>query len=98
MPILSFRIFYIGQALAVAQARSFRGAGRYRNLIIGGDEAEEDRFPYMVSLQDESTHYCGASLIAPDVVLTAGKSIFSLLSTRHIRRPNIMSQLCQSSL
>ncbi|KAL3777867.1 hypothetical protein ACHAW5_003393 [Stephanodiscus triporus] len=40
--------------------------------IIGGSEAVEDRYSYAVSLQDyNGGHYCGGSLIARDVVLTA---------------------------
>jgi len=38
--------------------------------IIGGDEATEDRFSYAVSLSDDWGHFCGGSLIAPDVVLS----------------------------
>jgi len=39
--------------------------------IIGGDDAPAGRYPYAVSLQDDLSHFCGGSLIAPDVVLTA---------------------------
>jgi trypsin len=39
--------------------------------IIGGDEAQSGRYSYTVSLQDKMGHFCGGSLIAPDVVLTA---------------------------
>ena len=39
--------------------------------IIGGSEANEDRYSYAVSLQDRIGHFCGGSLIAQDVVLTA---------------------------
>jgi len=42
-----------------------------RDRIIGGDEAVEGRYPYAVSLQDDISHYCGGSLIAPDIVLSA---------------------------
>ena len=42
------------------------------NHIIGGTEVREDRYPYMVSLQTIlGGHWCGGSLIARDVVLTA---------------------------
>mmetsp|Transcript_7700 Transcript_7700/g.15981 ORF Transcript_7700/g.15981 Transcript_7700/m.15981 type:complete len:656 (-) Transcript_7700:106-2073(-) len=39
--------------------------------IIGGSEAPSTRYPYAVSLQDRLGHFCGGSLIAPDLVLTA---------------------------
>jgi len=45
--------------------------------IIGGVEAEKGRYPYTVSIRepysgDYAPHSCGGSLIAPDIVLTAG--------------------------
>jgi len=39
--------------------------------IIGGDEVIEDSYGYSVSLVDRIGHFCGGSLIAKDVVLTA---------------------------
>ena len=39
--------------------------------IIGGDEATEDRYSYAVSLNDDWGHFCGGSMIARDVVLSA---------------------------
>lgn len=41
------------------------------NRIIGGKEAVARKFSYVVSLADDIGHFCGGSLIAPDVVLTA---------------------------
>lgn len=42
-----------------------------RPLIVGGVEAVPGEFPFIVSLRDSSGHFCGGSLILPDVVLTA---------------------------
>ena len=39
--------------------------------IINGQVASQDRYPYTVSLQDDIGHFCGGSLIAPDLVLSA---------------------------
>jgi len=39
--------------------------------IIGGYSAGTTRFKYIVSMKDRIGHFCGGSLIAPDVVLTA---------------------------
>merc|ERR1719291_1682117 len=39
--------------------------------IIGGKEAREGRYSYAVSLEDRDGQFCGGSLIAPDVVLSA---------------------------
>jgi secreted trypsin-like serine protease len=41
------------------------------NRIIGGSEADSNRHPYAVSIQDDIGHFCGGSLIASDMVLTA---------------------------
>lgn len=69
------RVFLFSQAFAVASAyKSIRGA-QQRELvntrIIGGSGATEGRYPYAVSLQDNIGHFCGGSLIAKDVVLSA---------------------------
>ncbi|MBI2519828.1 MAG: S1 family peptidase [Bdellovibrio sp.] len=43
--------------------------------LVGGEEASENEFPYILSLQginaDVSFHYCGASVIAPGLIMTA---------------------------
>jgi len=44
---------------------------RSRGLIINGVSAPEDRYPYSASLQYNSEHFCGGSLVAPDFVVTA---------------------------
>ena len=42
------------------------------NKIVNGEEADAFQTPWMVSLQDDTGfHFCGGSLIQPDVVLTA---------------------------
>ena len=57
--------------------------------IIGGQESTKGRFSYAVSLQDGVGHFCGGSLIGPDVVLTAahcvggGSNSFSVVVGRH---------------
>eukprot|EP00985_Skeletonema_marinoi_P019935 scaffold11609_cov121-Skeletonema_marinoi.AAC.2 len=57
--------------------------------IIGGDEAVENRYGYAVSLSDDWGHFCGGSLIARDVVLSAahcddqGKGNYNAVVGRH---------------
>eukprot|EP01026_Neomeris_dumetosa_P062363 TRINITY_DN59001_c0_g1_i3.p1 TRINITY_DN59001_c0_g1~~TRINITY_DN59001_c0_g1_i3.p1 ORF type:complete len:427 (-),score=11.53 TRINITY_DN59001_c0_g1_i3:862-2142(-) len=55
--------------------------------IIGGLDADPLRFPYLISLQSPNNrvglgcffHFCGASLIAPDFVLTAAHCIYDVV-------------------
>jgi len=44
-------------------------ARRRRQLIVGGQVAQPGKYPYFVSIDNGN---CGGSLIAPDIVLTAG--------------------------
>ncbi|XP_063231410.1 trypsin-like isoform X2 [Bacillus rossius redtenbacheri] len=39
--------------------------------IIGGEEAEDSQFPYIVSLRWQGSHFCGGSVISARHVLTA---------------------------
>ena len=39
--------------------------------IIGGDDAEEGESGYTVSLEDNFGHFCGGTLIRPDLVMSA---------------------------
>lgn len=52
-----------------------------RPWIIGGDDVAQERHPYLVSLQfkddmeQEGAHFCGGTLVAPSVVLTAAHCV-----------------------
>jgi trypsin len=69
----------ISQLLAaVSAAASLRGQddGRaFADRIIGGTQAVDGRYPYAVSLRDNLGHFCGGSLIAPNVVLSAAHCV-----------------------
>mmetsp|Transcript_24220 Transcript_24220/g.36830 ORF Transcript_24220/g.36830 Transcript_24220/m.36830 type:complete len:455 (-) Transcript_24220:111-1475(-) len=69
------RAFLFSQLCAATSSSvSLRGGNQERELntrIIGGDAAAEDQYSYAVSLQDSFGHFCGGSLIAPDIVLSA---------------------------
>jgi len=62
---------------AVATSMSLRGGSNNNDerelitRIINGSKATEGRYPYAVSIQDDLGHFCGGSLIARDVVLSA---------------------------
>ncbi|NBU72025.1 MAG: serine protease [Bacteroidetes bacterium] len=45
--------------------------------IVGGIEAGKNEFPFIVSLQMGTSHFCGGSLIAPKWVLTAAHCIYT---------------------
>lgn len=44
-------------------------------MIVGGYEAHPGQFPYQVSLQYKSSHFCGGSIIAAKFVVTAAHCI-----------------------
>lgn len=52
--------------------------------IVGGVEAKKGEFPFIVSLQTKS-HFCGGSLIASNVVLTAAHCIKDTYPIEEIR-------------
>ena len=86
------KAFLTSQLCTVAYSISLRGADSNERAlgtrIIGGDRATEDRYSYAVSLEDEVGHFCGGSLIAPDVVLTAshcaGKEYKAVIGRHHL--------------
>ena len=72
------RTFFVSQLCALASSTSLRGNIQRKlglfddnNRIIGGSEAIEGRYSYAVALNDKGGHFCGGTLIAPDVVLSA---------------------------
>merc|ERR1719291_735002 len=60
---------YLADDLAQAPSSPARDQALLR--IINGKEAQEGQYPFTVSLQDGIGHFCGGSLIARDVVLSA---------------------------
>jgi len=62
-------------ATVAAAATSLRSLNE-DTRVIGGTNAEDGRYNYAVSLQDSYGHYCGGSLIAPNVSI---KSVHSFI-------------------
>mmetsp|Transcript_32290 Transcript_32290/g.67897 ORF Transcript_32290/g.67897 Transcript_32290/m.67897 type:complete len:339 (+) Transcript_32290:117-1133(+) len=57
--------------LPTSSARSLRSNLFQHTRIINGVEATANEYSFAVSLQDGGSHFCGGSLIAKNVVLTA---------------------------
>jgi trypsin len=92
---MSSRAFVLLLSTTAASAGTLRNAKRdLRTRIIGGDKAVEDRYAYAVSLFDSYGHFCGGSLIAEDVVLSAahcdsqGRGNYNAVVGRHAHTDN----------
>lgn len=46
-------------------------ASEQGKLIVGGEPAAPGDFPYIVSLQEGGSHFCGGSLLNENTVVTA---------------------------
>ncbi len=44
-------------------------------LIVGGEDAKSNEFPFMASLQKDGRHYCAGSLIGEQTILTAAHCV-----------------------
>lgn len=59
-------------AAAMLSATALAQQGKANNRIVGGVNVGKGKIPFQVSLQSaDGSHYCGGSLIAPNMVLTA---------------------------
>ena len=67
-------------ATVSAAATSLRRNLNEDTRVIGGTTAEDGRYNYAVSLQDAYGHYCGGSLIAPNVSMPICSFIYLPMS------------------
>lgn len=65
-PKFALAAAFAGVATAAALPR-----GTSDILIVGGEPAQEGDFPYIVSLQQGGSHFCGGTLIGNNKVVTA---------------------------
>ncbi|KAL7548665.1 hypothetical protein ACHAWF_011935 [Thalassiosira exigua] len=72
-----FKALIFQLSIVASASTSIRGGNQQRELdtrdyrIIGGSAVREGEHTYAVSLQDGKGHFCGGSLIAPNLVLGA---------------------------
>ncbi|XP_054529160.1 neutrophil elastase isoform X2 [Pan troglodytes] len=53
--------------------------------IVGGRRARPHAWPFMVSLQLRGGHFCGATLIAPNFVMSAAHCVANVRNVRAVR-------------
>jgi len=61
-----------GQSAAMRPNRRYDPEGQ---RIVGGVEARPGSHPWIVSLQMGESHFCGGTLVAPDLVITAAHCV-----------------------
>lgn len=66
-------VAFAAVSLATAAPYSPQLDGR----IVGGADAQDGQFPHQVSLRQLSSHICGGSIIAPQIILTAAHCVTS---------------------
>ena len=69
---MGFKSVLVALAIPMlATARALPQLETNLHQIVGGEPAQEGEFPYIVSLQRGSSHFCGGSLLNADTVITA---------------------------
>lgn len=65
--------YLISAVTFIATVEGFDKYGTFHSRIVGGTPAEVDAYPFMVSWHEDMNEHpkCGASLVAPNIALTA---------------------------
>lgn len=53
--------------------------------VVGGEEAPEGAYPFIVSLQMLSQHFCAGSILNKDWIITAGHCVKAIPSVNLLR-------------
>jgi len=77
MKVLSILLFVGVFALSQGRNKGIAGPFKVYPLIVGGEEAEKNEFPYHISLQYLSQHLCGATVLNQNWVITAAHCIIA---------------------
>ena len=48
----------------------FDSRAQPRNLILGGEETQPNKYPYYTEVKPDRENVCGGTLVAPDMVLS----------------------------
>ncbi|XP_038610616.1 serine protease 27-like [Tachyglossus aculeatus] len=73
-PLRGLTIIFLLQLVAgLPEVELIRVCGQPRmlNRMVGGEDAEEQEWPWQVSIQRNGSHFCGGSLITEQWVMTA---------------------------
>lgn len=67
--------------LVALAALSLATAAPLDGRVVGGENAAVGQFPHQVSLRQYTSHICGGTIIAPQIILTAAHCVTTDLST-----------------
>lgn len=75
MYLLNFTILLIICFVTTRECRIVSSLPEFDNRILNGKRAQDNQFPYQVSLQRKGRHTCGGSIISEVKVLTAAHCV-----------------------
>ena len=91
--LIAHTLFTSNLLVIVSSSRSLRGGN---TRIIGGDATTVGQYPYAISLSDQIGHFCGGSLLGPDIVLSAAHcqgSSYNVVIGRHALDSNVGEEI-----
>ncbi|KAF7991036.1 hypothetical protein HCN44_000841 [Aphidius gifuensis] len=67
------------------------GHALFQTRILGGENASDGEFPYMVSLRRDGLHFCGGAIISPRHILTAAHCFVGKADPPYITNLTVVS-------